>query len=415
MGASVFKCQSALTLPKRPSVRKDNRNEPKLWEKIQIKLPKDLSRFCKEIAENIGTYSQLVNFAVKCDVPLTWIDRAKEDYPDDSQSVINQVFYEWWDRSHLNLARKLRTIQAAFGYMGKPAIFNRIMYTCPDVEMLIDHTLLTRMPSLIGGEDGKTGTTKAHPLESVEVLAQEKLKAGKITAVQDDLIHLLSEMICTQDHYKTFCESLDMPPEYGPMAKPRYETWMLQTQATLIKFYVCAKSYLFRMARIRMAFNACGFLTYCDEVLVTLGHRISAINDFARVNDPPNECPSADSCSGSGNDSPRTIRDMRDSAEVSDDETGQPPNAVASTSKEINKTPPPQTSPSQRDVNTGSPTAVFEYEDTNNDIELSEENVQGIVTLRMERNAVKGETQKEVLERLMPKVVLKDINKENNE
>ena len=39
-----------------------------------------------------------------------------------------------------------------------------------------------------------------------------------------------------------------------------------------------------------------------------------------------------------------------------------------------------------------------------NDIELSEENVQGIVSLRMERNAVKGETRKEVLERLMPRV-----------
>ena len=75
------------------------------------------------------------------------------------------------------------------------------------------------------------------------------------------------------------------------------------------------------------------------------------------------------------------IRDTIDSAEASDDETRQPPKAVASTSKEINKTPPP------RDSNTGSPTAVFEYEDTRNDIELSEENVQGIVTLRMERNA----------------------------
>ena len=216
-GASVFKCQSALTLPKRSNV---HRNEPKLWEKIQIELPKELSRFCKEIMENIGTYSQLVDFAAKCDVPLTWIDRAKEDYPDDSQSPINQVFYEWWDRSHLNIARKLRKIQAAFGYMGKPTIFNRIMYTCPDVEMLIDHALITRMPSLIGGKDGKTGATQAHLLESVDVLAQEKLKAGKITAVQHDLIHLLSEMICTQDHYETFCESLDMPPEYGPMAKP---------------------------------------------------------------------------------------------------------------------------------------------------------------------------------------------------
>ena len=83
------------------------------------------------------------------------------------------------------------------------------------------------------------------------------------------------------------------------------------------------------MARIRTAFNACGFLMYCDETLVSLGHRISAINDYACVNDLPNECPSADSCSDSGNDSPRTVRDMRDSAEDSDDETGQPQNAVA--------------------------------------------------------------------------------------
>ena len=158
-----------------------------------------------------------------------------------------------------------------------------------------------------------------------------------------------------------------------------------------------------------MAFNVCGFLLYCDEILVTLGHRISAINDYARVNDPPNECPSADSCLGSGNDSPRTVLDMRDSAEDSDDELRQPqPNAVVSTSKENSKTPP-------RDLDTGSPTTVIEYGDTWNDIELTEENVRGIVTLRMERNAVKGETRKEVLERLMPTVALKDINKDKND
>ena len=58
--------------------------------------------------------------------------------------------------------------------------------------------------------------------------------------------------------------------------------WMSQTEATLAKFYVCAKSYLFRMARLRKAFNACGFLMYCDETLVSLGHRISAINDYAQ-------------------------------------------------------------------------------------------------------------------------------------
>ena len=171
------------------------------------------------------------------------------------------------------------------------------------------------------------------------------------------------------------------------------------------------------MARIRTAFNACGFLTYCDEVLVTLGHRISAINDFARVTDPPNECPSADSCSGSGDDSdaPRTIRGTRDSADGSDNETRQPPNAVASTSKSKEKDKTPPSPQRKRSSKTGSPTAVFEYEDIeHSDIELSEDDVQGIVTLRMERNAVKGDTQKEVLQRLMPKVVLKDINKDNN-
>ena len=142
---------------------------------------------------------------MKCDIPLTWLDRAKEDYPEDSQVVVNQVFYEWWDRCNLNLAKKLRMIQAAFCYIGKPAIFNRIVYTCPDIELLLDHALLDRMPPLIGN-DGKTGTQKTHALESVEALARKKIKTGKITAVQHDLIHLLSEMISTQDHYETISD-----------------------------------------------------------------------------------------------------------------------------------------------------------------------------------------------------------------
>ena len=265
-GTPVFKRQSVLTLRKMPKVQ----NEQKLWQKIQSELSKELFWFCKDVTENIGTYSQLVDFAVKCDVPLTWLERAKEDYPQDSQSVINKVFYEWWDRCNLNLGKKIQMIQAALGYIGKPAIFNRILYMCLDVEMLLDHAMSDTMPALTGG-NGKTNTQKTHILESVEALAHEKIKTGKITAVQHDLIHLLSKMIHSQDHYETICDSLGVPPEYGPMAKPRYETWMLQTEATLIKFYICAKSYLFRMARLRMAFNACGFLMYCDEVPSVIG------------------------------------------------------------------------------------------------------------------------------------------------
>ena len=171
---------------------------------------------------------------------------------------------------------------------------------------------------------------------------------------------------------------------------------------------------LFVMARLRTAFNACGFLMYCDEVFMSRGHRLSVINYFAWVNDLPSELTSADSCSGSGDDSdsPRKRRETRGSAEVSDDEQRQPPNAVVITSKENDQTP--QNPPSNRNSDTGSPNAVIEYEDTQNDIELSEENVQGIVSLRMERKDVKGKTPKEVLERLMPRVMLNDINKRKN-
>ena len=80
-GTPVFKRQSMLTLRKMPKVHK---NDKELWQQIQSELSKELFWFCKDVTENIGTYSQLVDFAVKCDVPLTWLERAKEDYPQDS-------------------------------------------------------------------------------------------------------------------------------------------------------------------------------------------------------------------------------------------------------------------------------------------------------------------------------------------
>ena len=98
---------------------------------------------------------------MKCDIPLTWLERAKEDYPQDSQVVINKVFYEWWDRCNLNIEKKIHMIQAAFGYIGKPAIFNGILYTCPDLEILLEYATSDTMPALTGG-DGKTHTHKRH-------------------------------------------------------------------------------------------------------------------------------------------------------------------------------------------------------------------------------------------------------------
>ena len=104
--------------------------------------------------------------------------------------------------------------------------------------------------------------------------------------------------------------------------------------------------------------------------------------------------------------------DSRNSAEVSDNEQRQSPNAVASTSKENDCTPPntPNSpSPSNRTSETSSPNLVIEYKDMQN--ELSEDNVQGIVSLRRERKQAKSKTRLEALERLMPRVELHDINK----
>ena len=140
-------------------------------------LSKELFKFCKEVTENMGTYSQLLEFSVKCDITLTWLDRAKEDYPEDSQVVVNQVFYKRWDRCNLNLGKKLQMIQADFGYIGKPVIFNRIMYTCPYLELLLNHATSDTLPALTGG-DGRRSKQMTHVLESVETLAHEKIKTG---------------------------------------------------------------------------------------------------------------------------------------------------------------------------------------------------------------------------------------------
>ena len=161
------------------------------------------------------------------------------------------------------------------------------------------------------------------------------------------------------------------------------------------------------MAKVRTAFHACGYPTYCDETLVSLGHRISAINDYATVHNPPNEYSSADSCSNSGNVSLRTLRDMRDSAEDLDDEREQPQNAVVSTNNEDNCTSPPRES----ETSAQHLTPVIEYEDMHDQIELTNQDIQGIVSLRFERDEIKGETQRQVLQRLNPTAVLDDVNK----
>ena len=42
------------------------------------------------------------------------LERAKEDYPEDSQVVVNKVFYEWWDRCNLKLGQETSNDTGSF-------------------------------------------------------------------------------------------------------------------------------------------------------------------------------------------------------------------------------------------------------------------------------------------------------------
>ena len=139
-------------------------------------------------------------------------------------------------------------------------------------------------------------------------------------------------VIRTERDYTNICDSLGVPLEYGPLAVPKYGMWMVQMEATLMKFFARYTSYLFKMVNVRTAFNACGYLTFCAETLVSLGHRIWAIHDYASVHNLPNRESSADSsfsAERNGNGSPRSSRDIKDSAEDCVEENTEQQGAAA--------------------------------------------------------------------------------------
>ena len=53
--------------------------------------------------------------------------------------MVTKVFYEWWGRSTLTIGNKVLVIQKAFGHMGKPAVFDRLMSQCPDLTILLEY------------------------------------------------------------------------------------------------------------------------------------------------------------------------------------------------------------------------------------------------------------------------------------
>ena len=55
---------------------------------------------------------------------------------------------------------------------------------------------------------------------------------------------------------------------------------------------------------------------------------------------------------------------------------------------------------------------LIEFKDVSDQIVLNDEYIEGIISLRFERDEVNGDTPREILQKLNPKVVLEDIHKD---
>ena len=62
----------------------------KYWLQVKCDLPKEILNFSSDIVANVITYTQLQDFALKCDIPRCWVERAKEDYPHNSEMMVHQ-------------------------------------------------------------------------------------------------------------------------------------------------------------------------------------------------------------------------------------------------------------------------------------------------------------------------------------
>ena len=376
----------------------------KYWLTIKCALPKEVLKFTEDIIDNVITYSQLQDFATHCDIPQCWVERAKEDYPHDSEIMVTKVFYEWWGRSTLTIGNKVLVIQKAFGHMGKPAVFDRLMSQCPDLTILLEYAKTGVIPALPAG-NGAT-SSKVRPSQDDALLpSHHYIKQRKVSADEYEAIHRLSAVIQSEEDYVTICISLGVPLDLGPKQRSKYSTWMLQTEATLMKFFVENNGFLYKMAHIRTAFNACSYLMFCDETLVELGYRISVIHEYAGVHSPPQK--PADKSSSDSSLSELKSKEMGKGIGKKSKDKQKESAEFLSTPEEMcdlaNKLATERRA-------SGKP--IIEYEQVSDEIILSDEDIQGIISLRFEKGDVNGDTPKEILKNLDPKVMLKDVCKD---
>ena len=132
--------------------------------------------------------------------------------------------------------KKLQMIQAAFIYMGKPAVFNRILGKYPDMQ-IINWICQVKYNASFNRRRWYYKINKTYVLDKADALGHEYVNNGQITTADHNLIKGLSMAVRTEHDYMDLCDSLGVLLEYGPLAIPKYRTWMSQSEVTLIKFF----------------------------------------------------------------------------------------------------------------------------------------------------------------------------------
>ena len=126
------------------------------WTGVKCGLPKEIADMIEDIVNNVIIYSQLYSFAVLYDFLICWVERAKEDYPNDCETMINKVFYEWLGRSTFSIGKKILYIQPAFVAEGKPGVFDRIIMKYPNLKMLLEYCRSDVVPAIPSGNGATT-------------------------------------------------------------------------------------------------------------------------------------------------------------------------------------------------------------------------------------------------------------------
>ena len=106
-------------------------------------------------------------------------------------------------------------IYVAFVYMGKLAVFNRIIGKYPDLGILLEYARSNMTPALTGG-DGVIQLNKTVVLESPDTIGLEYVRTGQITAADYEMINHLSMVIRMEHNYMNICDSLGYPWNMDP-------------------------------------------------------------------------------------------------------------------------------------------------------------------------------------------------------